>query len=438
MIVGGAASLHDGFQTIDFAVDIAAQLTQSEHTERVADLLQEFQLRYQFGRLVHAGADENIQYVLDPRQVLLDRRRDRLHQLDAGRRECLPGLLYLLVARQQLGKVERGADFADALAGRAGPCHVIQQVVQEIVDRVLVERIDTFVDHELDLPVRLCQQALECNGRLEPAVLQGLEHAARHPPQLVHVVARGRMFQRGGHFRQRFEMLFLVAALDPSEQCQLEFRSQAAGNGDGVLPTRLGPRHGSLAAARRQVQQQQGALGQQWFAARSTQVIEHRQQHECNIPAAAEQALDVRGQLHHRTRQGVESVFPALARAQCCEVPAGKFHFLGEQRRAVGFRQLQGAARLVQLVPGADERLGAAAAIDAILDGKVRIADRLHQLVADDGECVYRARDFALLSLVAYAGIARHRFLDVSPCLSSFPAARGSHWKTTSSFVWFP
>ncbi len=232
-------------------------------------------------------------------------------------------------------------------------------------------------------------------------------------------------------------MLLRIAALYPSKQRELEFRSQTPRDGNRILPTGLGPHHGSLAAARRQVQQQQGAFRQQRFAARRTEVVEHRQQHECDIPAAAEQALDIRRQLHHRTRQGIETVLPALAGPQCREVLAGKLHFLGEQRRAVGFRKLHCAARLVQQVSGADERLGAAAPVDAVLNGKVRIANRLHQLVADDGECVYGACDFALLSLVAYARIARHRYLAVSPCPSSFPAARGSHWKMLSSFGWF-
>ena len=40
MIVRGTAAFHNRFQPIDFAVYIAAQFTESEHTEGVADLLQ--------------------------------------------------------------------------------------------------------------------------------------------------------------------------------------------------------------------------------------------------------------------------------------------------------------------------------------------------------------------------------------------------------------
>ena len=139
-------------------------------------------MRHEFGRLVHAGADEDIQHVLDPREILFDRRGNRLHQLDARRREGLPGVLHLLVARQQFGEIKRRTNLADAFAGGARSRNVIKQVVEEIVDRVLVEGLDALVDHELDLPVRLRQQALQRNRRFEPAILQRLEHAAGHPP----------------------------------------------------------------------------------------------------------------------------------------------------------------------------------------------------------------------------------------------------------------
>ena len=100
MVVRSAAAFHNRFQAIDLAIDIAAQFTQAEHAQRVADLFQELELRHQLGRLVHAGANEDIQHVLHARQVLLDRRRNRLHQLDARRRQGLPGLFHLFVARQ--------------------------------------------------------------------------------------------------------------------------------------------------------------------------------------------------------------------------------------------------------------------------------------------------------------------------------------------------
>ncbi len=159
VVVRGAAVLDDRLEAVDLSVDIAAQFAQPEHAESVTDLLQELELRHEFGRLVHARADEDIQHVLHPSEIFLDRRRNGLHQLDARCRQGLPRMLHLLIARQQFGEVERRTDLTDALAGRAGPRNVIQQVVQEIVDRVLVERLDALVDDELDLPVRLRQQA---------------------------------------------------------------------------------------------------------------------------------------------------------------------------------------------------------------------------------------------------------------------------------------
>ena len=80
----------------------------------------------------------------------------------------------------------------------------------------------------------------------------------------------------------------------------------------------------------------------------------------------------------------------------------------------------------MQQVPGTQQRLRTATPVDTILDGQVRIADRLHQLVADDGERVYGTRGAVLPERFSYTGIARHRLLAISPYPSSVPAVHAS------------
>ena len=120
----------------------------------------------------------------------------------------------LFVAGQQLGKIERGTNLADALAGVARTSDVIKQVVQEIGDGMIVESLCAFVDHQFYLPVRLPEQALQGNRRFQPAILQRFEDAAHDPPELVHVVAIGRVLQRLYHIRQRIQVPFVIAALN--------------------------------------------------------------------------------------------------------------------------------------------------------------------------------------------------------------------------------
>ena len=85
LFAGNAAAFDDRFEPVDFAIDVAAKLAESQHAERVTDLLQQLELRNEFRRLVHSRADEDVQHVLDPGEIFLDRGGDRLHELDARR-----------------------------------------------------------------------------------------------------------------------------------------------------------------------------------------------------------------------------------------------------------------------------------------------------------------------------------------------------------------
>ena len=66
-------------------------------------------------------------------------------------------MLDLLIARQQFREIERGADFTDTLTGVARASNVVQKIIQKIGDRMFVEGLDSFINHQFDLPVRLSQ-----------------------------------------------------------------------------------------------------------------------------------------------------------------------------------------------------------------------------------------------------------------------------------------
>ncbi len=114
----------------------------------------------------------------------------------------------------------------------------------------------------LKLPVRLAQQALDRDGRLETAVLQRLQHTADHPPELMHVVANRRSLQRGGDLAQRLQMAGNVFATNPAEQRQLKLRAYALCQLHRVFAAALAGFGGFFRAVRGQVEQQQRAFGQ--------------------------------------------------------------------------------------------------------------------------------------------------------------------------------
>ncbi len=148
-------------------------------------------------------------------------------------------MLDLFVPRQQFGKIEGGSDLADPRTCRTRTRNVVKQVVQQVVDGVLVESVDALVDHALDLPVGLSEQALQRDGCLQPAILQGFQNATRNPPKLVHVVAWRGVFQRCDDFGKRVEMVAGVSTLDPPQQRKLEFGSQPGRDCDRVFATHV-------------------------------------------------------------------------------------------------------------------------------------------------------------------------------------------------------
>ena len=65
----------------------------------------------------------------------------------------------MLVARQNFGEIEGSPNLADARACIAGTRDVIEQVVEQIGYRMLVEGRRAEIDHVLQLAVDLAEEA---------------------------------------------------------------------------------------------------------------------------------------------------------------------------------------------------------------------------------------------------------------------------------------
>ena len=128
--------------------------------------------------------------------------------------------------------------------------------------------------------------------------------------------------------------------------------------------------------------------------------------------------------MHHRARQRIEPVVAPLARPQSGEVLADELHFLGQQCCAVGLRELQRPADLMQQLARTHECPGAAAPVNTILERKMGVANRLRQFVTDDSEHIDPTFDDAFVqSLLSHAGFARHRFGSLLACGRLFSGA---------------
>ena len=203
-------------------------------------------------------------------------------------------------------------------------------------------------------------------------------------------------------------MPLVVATLNPAKQRKLKFGSQFPGDVNRIFTARFMGGSRRALALWRQVQKQQRAFRQQGLPTSSAQVVQQRQQHQCDIASTAEQAFNIDGQLHHRAGQCVETVFPAFTGPKRREIGADRFHLFGEQCCAVGLGDLERAAYLMQELPAPHQGRRTAPAVDTILKREMRVANGLHQLVADDRKRVRRLNGGFGIRLFVNARFAAH------------------------------
>ena len=182
--VRGTLAAGDAVHDLALLLDQAAGGLQSDHAEGFADPVQRLRLRLQRGHVGEAGAQVQVQRVLDPQQVFLERRGHRVQQRpvapgEAAARVLEFGLAGLLQQGRQCVLVERGFT-----AGRA---QLVEQRQQH--------------DRDVAMPAL---QALQ--------VVRQLHHAAHQRRASLVAIAGGAALQRTrqvlhllGHHRRRMQ-----------------------------------------------------------------------------------------------------------------------------------------------------------------------------------------------------------------------------------------
>ena len=305
--VGTLASGDHRVQTRVGFLNPSAQFTQSQHAQRVTNLAQQLDLRLELLDLTAAAAHEYIEHVLDPGQILADRRCDGVHELDGRRGKTFALLLNGVIDRQQFVETERGAHRRDARTRGARTRHVIQEIVEQLNRRQLrVARLAQFIE-PANLPVGQPQQAFDRNTVVSAILSQCLEQGPNHPPKLKYALLRRHLLETRGNRGENLQILLQTFAAYPANQAGLKTRPQSARPLRG-RERRLTRRRRSWLrlAVGLQIEQQQRAFGQQRATAHRAQIIQQRQQHQGQIAAAGEHAFEVARELHHGAHQGIE------------------------------------------------------------------------------------------------------------------------------------
>ena len=107
------------------------QRAQIEHAERIADLAQQLYLRHEFGRVLRALTNKDIQHVFNAREIFTDGGAHCTHQCHRGRSQMLAFAFNSCGHRQQFLKPEGGSHRLHALTSGRSIGYVIKEVVEQ-------------------------------------------------------------------------------------------------------------------------------------------------------------------------------------------------------------------------------------------------------------------------------------------------------------------
>ena len=338
---------------VDLVVDHPLACALAQHGERVGHLAQAREQLREIGIAALVRTHEQVEPILDGVEFL----GKHVHHRGHGRpRRCLALAVVAGAVRERLPQaiaLHHGTD-TFALAVRATG-DVIEQVLQCILGHGLAEDGVAFADQPFQLTAKIADQCQ--GGRTHGVVagIQGIDKGARGLPDLT---LRGflaefdqarddlvEIVQVGVHIHAPFQ----AGSGELEHLLELAHLVEYAGGGEALVdPGRC------LEPCRAQVRVEQGAGGEEGFAACGPQVIEQRQQPQWHILAAGVQGAEVIRQLQDALHQAADGRFavPGLL----VEQGFGQgFHLRGDQAGALELDHPECAVNLVQVVQAEPE-----------------------------------------------------------------------------------
>ncbi len=364
----------------------APRHAEAEHAQRIGDPVEDLRLRAEVGCSRSRLAQMQIERILDPQQVVLDRHRDRVEQDTIAPAQSALGVAELLLGWQQVVQPVGSLHLGRPRVGRGGVRDVVEQTLRQLARRLDAESGLPEIDQPLDLAVDAPEQAFQRGTGLQRTLAQRLDHAAGNPPQPASfflVGAREQTVQGAG---QALEGLLDAVVPEPAQKGDLEAVPQARG-----LRPELQVRHGRRGAGGRdgqrggEIGREQHALRKQFLAAAGSQVVEQRQKDDGNVLVTALQSLQIVGQLHHAAHQHGVAVL-ALAHLLLEQRSREPLHLLDQHRRAVQLDHAQGSLHLVQVTGAEADQAGIGRILDVRLQGLARLLERRVELLLDPAQ----------------------------------------------------
>ena len=365
VLVRGDRAIEDRLQAIALLLHHLAGRAQAEHAERVGHAAQGLGMGLQRRQVVRAGAQVQVERVLDVKQVVLHRRRHGIEQRAVAPADAALGVFELGLGRQRRLQLEHLAQFAQRgmdVVGMVGD--VVEQLPRRFL-RAFAAGLGIAVVVKQGA-TRLAFDAREYLAQRRRDRQRTIGHRARdaggHPQHALHrhladVAQQG--FQRRGQVRKRRRRGVFLPLPDLAPQRFEQGRHVVVG----------GRARGHDRAGKRalQVGREQHALAEQALAARGAQLVEQRQQHDRDVAVPALQALEVVGQQHDAAQQcGAGAV--AVGDGAAMQAQRDLLHLLGHHRRRVQLDHAQGALHLVQVAGAQAHAADVGRVLDVVLE----------------------------------------------------------------------
>ncbi len=255
VLVGRALPAGDAVDYLALFLDHAARSVQAQHAERLADAVQRFRLGLQAGHIGQAGAQVQVECVLDPQQVFLQCDRDGVQQGAVAPRQAAARMFEFCVAGLDQQARQRVLLHQCHAARRA---QVVEQRQQHDRD-VAVPTLQAFeVIRQLHHAAHQCRACVVAagdavRGKAFGELLHFLGHHRRgmqfqHPQGAAHLVqvasarthalAVGRRFGEGLDLDPRLAQGLVDLRLHPAERSVVDGIPQRRGH----RGARMGPR----------------------------------------------------------------------------------------------------------------------------------------------------------------------------------------------------
>jgi len=359
---------------------------QPEHAQRVGNTIKHIRLRVQRRNRVAGRAHVQVEHVLDPQQIFLDRATNGIQQGAVVARHAAFGMGDLRLGRQVRLQPENVAHFANAAVIGRRVRNEIKQLPREFQRRIFRKRRIAGIGKSLDLPFDAGQRALERLRRLESPGLQRLQRPTSDPEQSTRMLRSRHRHQSIANLGQCSNQFRIALVAKPTQQRRLETRPQCLGLGTQLILRQLdrGTRH-CCGQRPRKIRREQHRLGQTTLAARGTQLVEQRQQHHRDVLQPRLQALKVIGQLHDAAHQHGKRLV-ALGNRTLQQRQRQLLHFFCDHRGAIELHHAQGTVHLMQVRGTRAHLAGVGGVLDEGLDRESRLAQGFIQLGLDPVE----------------------------------------------------